>query len=117
MNVVKGTRNGPSTTFFCCLSGLLLWEETFFNKLFCDLYCVCCGAFAEVVSNAPEVEAVLNRWVAADTSNEHVVLAPCIERHRIYVVCRIVLEGYARGVLQYLTDFFKGEVLFEFEVD
>ena len=50
MNVVKGTSNGPSTTFFCCLSGLLLWEEAFFNKFFCDLYCVGCCALAEVAT-------------------------------------------------------------------
>ena len=117
MNVVKGTRNGPSTTFFCCLSGLLLWQEAFFNTFLCDLYCVGCCALAEIVSNAPEVESVLYRRVAADTSNEHVVLAPCIERHRIYVVRRVVLEGYARGVLHDLTDLFEGEVLLEFEVD
>ncbi len=31
-------------------------KETFLNKLFCNLYGVCCGSLAEIVGNAPEVE-------------------------------------------------------------
>ena len=50
MYVVKGTRNGPSTTFFCCLSGLLLWKETFLDKFLSNLYCVGSCALAEVAT-------------------------------------------------------------------
>lgn len=53
----------------------------------------------------------------ADASNEYVVLAPCEKRHRINIVCRVILKGYARGVSHDLADFLKGEVLFELEVD
>jgi len=37
--------------------GLLLWKEALLDKFLGDLDCVGRGALAEVVGNAPEVEA------------------------------------------------------------
>lgn len=39
---------------------LLPREESFFYKLFSYLYCVCGSSLSEIVSYAPEVEAVLD---------------------------------------------------------
>ena len=96
---------------------LLPREESFFNKFFSNLDSVCRCSLAEIVSNAPEVQTVFYRRVPADTSYEDIVLTPGIERHRIDVVCRIVLKGHARSLFHNPADILKSEVFFEFEVD
>lgn len=39
---------------------LLPREESFFNKLFSYLYCVCGSSLSEIVGDAPEVQTVLD---------------------------------------------------------
>ena len=61
----------------CDYSGKLL------KKQLCDLYCVCCSAFAHLVTAAPEVDAVLVNEVAADPADIDYILVGCQDRHRI----------------------------------
>ena len=58
-------------------AGFLFLAISLFNKQFCDLYRVCCSAFAYLISAAPEIDAVLVHQIAADPSDIHDVLIGC----------------------------------------
>ena len=68
------------TVFF---SVLPVKKFLFFNKEFCDLYCVCCSALTHLVTAAPEVYTVLVNEVAADPADINDILVGCKDRHRI----------------------------------
>ena len=78
------------------MSTLLRRKEALADEKLGNLDGVGGGTFAEVVGHTPEIEAVLDRRVTADTPYEDLVLAPGVQRHRIHVVCRVVLEDAAR---------------------
>jgi hypothetical protein len=96
---------------------LFLREESLFDQLLCDLHCVCSSTFSEIVRYAPEIQSVFHRRVTADTSYKYVILAPCVQWHRVDIVRGVILKGDTRGFLHDPAYIFEGEILLEFEVD
>ena len=67
-----------------CAAGLSAFIVLFFlNEKLCDLYRVSCSTLADLVSAAPEVDAVLAYEVASDTADIYDILVGCHDRHRV----------------------------------
>ena len=84
-------------------SDKLLWYEWSIRldcDIFCDLHCVPCCAFKQIIGYDPQIQSACMTQIAAQTSNEHFRFASCIRRKRIMLACRIVDEHNARSILQ-----------------
>src|ERR1700749_4583639 len=70
------------------------------NEQFGDLNRVRGGAFAEVVADAPECEAVVARQVFSDAADEHGVVAVAIARLWVLAVRQVIDHFDAREVFE-----------------
>ena len=101
-----------------CAAGLSAFIVLFFlNEKLCDLYRVSCSTLADLVSAAPEVDAVLIHEVAAYPAYIYSVLVGCQDRHRIDLFGWLVIKSASRSILNSSSDNCQIKLLFRYNVD
>src|SRR5690554_3759227 len=82
----------------------------------CDLHCIERRALAQIVADAPQVEAVLDRRILPDTADERSVIAGALHRGHVPAVLALVDEHDPRRLTQNFLRFLGGDLALELDV-
>ena len=101
--------NSFSESVVSASSACPLLHVAHLDEIFGNLNGVQCGTLANLVAGEPQRVAVVVGKILAHTAHIHIIVAGTLQRHRIYIVLRVVFEGHSRRCLQCLADFLHGE--------
>src|SRR3989338_10950664 len=87
------------------------------NQYFGDLDSVQRGAFAEVIRNNPEVQAVGDGFILPDAAAKRVIFAGGVQGQRVTVFRDVVNDGHAGRLGEQGDRLGAGDFLFGFDVD
>lgn len=96
------------------LAGL---DETTIDQQFGDLDGVECCTLAQIVRNDPDVEAVFDRCILADTRNIGRVLTGRFNRRDVAAILVLVDDEATRRFAQDIARLIGGDLVFELDVD
>ena len=81
-----------SATFFCYINTKLL-----LNNFFCNLYCIKCCTFTDLIAYTPECNTIFICQVSTNTSHIHIICSTEVKRHRIRECRGILITGFNGG--------------------
>ena len=83
---------------------------------FGDLHGIESSAFAQVIRNAPNIEAVLNRRIFAHAADIGGILADSLDRRHIAAVLAFIDEQHAGRLPKFRLRLFGGDLTFALDV-